>query len=998
MRAKIQIAVAGFAVAFAWTGLSGAVPPEKAIPEKVQLWANGPFWATKNIGAAKPEDFGLHFWWGDTVGHKRSGVSFDFSFCPENVPTFGKDKAALSKEGWVTAQGVLAPGHDAARALWGGNWRMPTKQELDDLCAKCDWNWTTMNGVYGCVVRGRGAYASASIFLPAAGDGNGAFLDESNTYGYYWSSVPDADRNHAWYLGFTSGDHYTYGKGRDYGRSIRPVQGPEPTMRGKLLSGAYGAFDEVVFATRSVGADPHWYANISYYCESTNAPAYGKEGRLLAYNLKTGKFRTLLADKAGSVRDPCVHYDGRTILFSYRPGGTGAYHLYTINADGSNLRQLTFGEYDDFEPAWLPDGDIVFVSTRCRRWVNCWMTQVATIYRMKPDGSGIRMLSANTEHDNTPWVLPDGRILYMRWEYVDRRQISFHHLWTMNPDGTQHQVYQGNTYPGSVYIDAKPIPGTTEVVLIDSPGHGRRDHGGNLSVLSVKGSPDARSNVKTVLKGSFYDPWAFGRDLFMFSDGKSVLLCDRAGRKEVLFRLPAEFGGATPGVMLYEPLSSKTGEFYLENVLESRSMKGVKPGEVKRLMVFELLPKPVNFSGGMEPLTFRGSFSLPRLLGWVPVEADGSAYFTAPALKALFFVAVDADGRAVKRMQSFTQVMPGERQGCVGCHERKTVNTVRRAKPVSMALARKPSAIDPEGRLFDVADFPRDVQPILDRACVKCHNPDVRKGGLDLCGDRGPMYSMGYLGLILWGQVFDGRNLTDSDWPPYARGSGGSPLMRKIDGSHHGVKVSERDRRMIMQWLDASAPYAGTYAALGCGFVGGHKSRHPYNSTWGRPPNVPAHQTVKSRCAACHTTPHTVNDGTPIRFHGKNDPRNGRAARYSRELIFNLTRPEKSMFLMAPLAKEAGGLGLCTNEQGKAVFATKEDPGYAKLRAVVEDAKSMLDADPRFDMPKFCPNPEYIREMKRYGILPKDVDPARQRIDPYATDRRYWALDWTDLK
>ena len=379
------------------------------------------------------------------------------------------------------------------------------------------------------------------------------------------------------------------------------------------------------------------------------------------------------------MRDPCVHYDGRTILFSYRPGGTGAYHLYTINADGSNLRQLTSGAYDDFEPSWLPDGDIVFVSTRCRRWVNCWMTQVATIYRMKPDGSGIRMLSANTEHDNTPWVLPDGRILYMRWEYVDRSQISFHHLWTMNPDGTQHQVYQGNTYPRSVYIDAKPIPGTTEVVLIDSPGHGRRDHGGNLSVLSVKGSPDDRSNVKTVLKGSLYDPWAFGRDLFMFSDGKSVLLCDRAGRKEVLFRLPAEFGGATPGVMLYEPrpvlpharervladrtdLSSKTGEFYLENVLESRSMKGVKPGEVKRLMVFELLPKPVNFSGGMEPLTFRGSFSLPRLLGWVPVEADGSAYFTVPALKALFFVAVDADGRAVKRMQSFTQVMPGEHQ------------------------------------------------------------------------------------------------------------------------------------------------------------------------------------------------------------------------------------------------------------------------------------------------------------------------------------------------
>ena len=787
-------------------------------------------------------------------------------------------------------------------------------------------------------------------------------------------------------------------------------------LRERLASGAYGSFDEIVFATRSSSTDPHWYANISYFGRSADAPVYSQNGRLLAYNIKTGKYRVLLEDIAGSVRDPSVHYDGKTILFSYRKGGTGTFHLYTINSDGTGLKQLTSGEYDDFEPTWLPDGDIVFVSTRCRRWVNCWVTQVATIYRMKPDGSGIRMISANTEHDNTPWVLPDGRILYMRWEYVDRRQVTFHHLWTMNPDGTQHQIYQGNTYPGSVYIDAKPIPGSEDVVLIDSPGHGRRDHGGTLSVLSAKGGPDDRANVKAIVKrGTHYDPWAFSSDLFMFSDGKNVLLSDREGRLEHLCRLPSMFGGAGPAVLLFEPrplmprpreriladrtdLTKKTGEFYLENVLESRSMQGVKPGTVKRLMVFEVLPKPINFSGGMEPLTFGGSFALPRLLGWVPVEEDGSAYFTAPALKALFFVAVDAEGRAVKRMQSFTQVMPGERQGCVGCHERKTANTVRRVKAVSQALARKPSEIDPKGRLFDVADFPRDIQPILDRACVKCHGPDVRKAGLDLCGDRGPMYSMGYLGLLLWGQILDGRNLAESDWPPYARGSGGSPLMKKISGSHHGVKVSERDRRMIMQWLDASAPYAGTYAALGCGFVGGSKSHMPYNPTGGRAVNAPAQQVVRKRCWSCHETPSTIGGGTVIRFHKKDDPRNRRCGRFSRHIIFNLTRPEKSFYLMAPLAKEAGGLGLCTNAQGKAVFASKDDPDYKKLLALVVDAKSILDSDPRFDMPNFCPNPEYLREMKRYGILPADTDPAKCRIDPYETDRRYWSLDWTRLK
>lgn len=111
--------------------------------------------------------------------------------------------------------------------------------------------------------------------------------------------------------------------------------------------------------------------------------------------MKTGLFRAIVADPAGSVRDPCVHYDGRTILFSYRPAGEEHFHLYTVNADGLELKRLTSGGYDDIEPAWLPDGDIVFVSTRCRRWVNCRVTQVATIYRMKADGSGIRMISAN---------------------------------------------------------------------------------------------------------------------------------------------------------------------------------------------------------------------------------------------------------------------------------------------------------------------------------------------------------------------------------------------------------------------------------------------------------------------------------------------------------------------------------------------------------------------------------------------------------------------------
>ena len=105
---------------------------------------------------------------------------------------------------------------------------------------------------------------------------------------------------------------------------------------------------------------------------------------------------------------------------------------------GTGLRQLTDGPWDDIEPSYLPDGSIVFASSRCQRWVNCWLTQVAILCRSDVDGRNLQPLSSNNEHDNTPWPLPDGRILYTRWEYVDRSQVDYHLLWVVNPDGTGH--------------------------------------------------------------------------------------------------------------------------------------------------------------------------------------------------------------------------------------------------------------------------------------------------------------------------------------------------------------------------------------------------------------------------------------------------------------------------------------------------------------------------------------------------------------------------------
>ena len=204
---------------------------------KVQLWEGGPYWAETNIGAEEPWEYGYYFWWGDTVGYKwendawvaSDGSSSNFSFASTNTSTDIKSIATLKSEGWITADGVLAPEHDAAHVQWGGSWRMPTDQEVRDLYSKCDWTWMFMNGVQGYVVKGKGAYASASIFLPCAGFGEETSGGVCHS-GRYWSSVPLPDPRASYFLYFDSNYHglVDYSASayiRYHGHSVRPVQG-----------------------------------------------------------------------------------------------------------------------------------------------------------------------------------------------------------------------------------------------------------------------------------------------------------------------------------------------------------------------------------------------------------------------------------------------------------------------------------------------------------------------------------------------------------------------------------------------------------------------------------------------------------------------------------------------------------------------------------------------------------------------------------------------------
>ena len=787
---------------------------------------------------------------------------------------------------------------------------------------------------------------------------------------------------------------------------------------------------------------PHWYENFGHTILDEDEKMYGARGRLCKWNMETGELTILLDDPEGGVRDPQVHYDGDRILFSYRPGGTHYYHLYEINADGSGLRQLTDGPFDDIEPSYLPDGGIVFCSSRCNRFVPCWYTQVAILYRCDGDGGNIRPLSSNIENDNTPWVLPDGRILYTRWEYVDRSREDFHHLWVMNPDGTGQMVFFGNALPSDLYIDAKPIPGTNEIVMVNSPRHGRREHEGRIALLRTELGPDEPEAQRIIHTGeNFRDPYPLSADAFLVAQEDRLLRMTATGETEVLFRLPPEL--ARGGAWLHEPrllrprprepvipsrvdLDDSTARIMVADIYHGRNVEGVERGAIQSLLILENLPKPVNYTGSMDPISYGGSYTLNRVLGTVPVEADGSVYAEVPPLRSLQLVALDEDDLSVKRMLSFLTVMPGEVSSCVGCHEPRTAPPPHSLDNGLLAFARPPSRIEPIPGAPEIFDYPRDIQPIWDRHCLGCHDADNYEGRALLTGDQGPMFTHSFFTLSSRLQVADGRDLARGDYPPYTIGSSASYLIDKLDGSHHGVELTAEELRMVKLWIDAAATFPGTYASLGSGMIGpyaalqyGTRPLHDY-ADW--PAQSKAREAMARRCTSCHTDAMSLpsspaddldfrlhhlayGDGRPrfwtppwLKVYGDGSLRPGSVEwmrqhadprlQFSRHILYNLSRPEKSLLLLAPLSTSAGGYALCGE-----VFAETEDPDFQAILAGIEEAKHHLETIGRFNMRGFYPEPEYVREMKRYGILPADFQMG-DPIDVYETDRRYWESLW----
>jgi hypothetical protein len=263
------------------------------------------------------------------------------------------------------------------------------------------------------------------------------------------------------------------------------------------------------------------------------------------------------------------------------------------------------------------------------------------------------------------------------------------------------------------------------------------------------------------------------------------------------------------------------------------------------------------------------------------------------------------------------------------------------------------------------------------------------------------MFSHAYFSMTVRQLFTDNRNRPVSNLPPRSVGSAASRILTMLDGTHHDVQATAWERRMLRLWIDVGAPYPGTYAALGCGAIGGYAANQLVNVDTAWPTTQAGAEVIGRRCAGCHQgermLPRSLSDERGISFwrFSIDDPR----LKLSRHIVFNLSQPERSLLLLAPLVPGGGGLGVCRNPagQGADVFASVSDPDYQALLQMVAAGRIELERIKRFDMPGFRPRPQYLRELRRYGILPPD-HPADAAVDPYQLDRQYWESQWYQAK
>jgi len=664
----------------------------------------------------------------------------------------------------------------------------------------------------------------------------------------------------------TFGDHYP--EGRKYlaklddiqhrtnkaGRTdIKKIETEFAGLQRKaLIANPLISGQPILFIVRRQYKKDHHNTATMFKTGEINTNSFEGGGAIKIIDLaKGGRVRTLIESAEGLFRDPQVHFDGKKIIFSMRRNIRDDYHIYEINIDGAGLRQLTSAPgVADFDPLYTPDDHIVFSSTREPKYCMCNRHIMGNLFRMDADGANIHQIGKSTLHEGHSALTPDGRILYDRWEYVDRNFGDAQGLWTINPDGTNPAVYWGNNTnsPGGI-IDARIIPGTQQVLCVFGSCHDRP--WGALTIIDRRLGIDGHEPVirtwpadavERVGKGNYdaflsvkpkyEDPYPLNDKYFLCSrmtghgEQMGIYLVDIFGN-EIL--LHVEYPGCYDPMPLGprpRPLripsrrdfDNEHGYFYVVNVYEGTHMAGVEPGTVRYLRVVESPEKrfwthPAWGGQGVHcPAMNWHSFENKRILGTVPVAEDGSAYFEVPSDKFVFFQLLDENKMMVQSMRSGTIVQSGETTGCVGCHDNRRGAPAQLSRKIPMALQRAPSKLKGWHGKPRIFSYIKEVQPVFDKHCVSCHDYNKDEGKkLNLAGDRTNTFNTSYN--ELWRKKYinaigAGPHETQ---PAYSWGSHTSKIIKVILGGHYDIKLSKNEFETIATWIDLNGVYYPRY-------------------------------------------------------------------------------------------------------------------------------------------------------------------------------------------
>ena len=706
--------------------------------------------------------------------------------------------------------------------------------------------------------------------------------------------------------------------------SLAGAADPAPDGRKALLNACAKQFERIVFIKRNTCTADH------YYTDHVNDRAK-PGGNLCVLNLRDGKVSELVGElKDGWFGRFDVSFDAKKIIFGWKKAAKQGYRIYEIDIDpatglragSSPPRQLTFptadeaqlvkkygksrgGVYyhhgtDDMHPCYLPDGGIVFTSTRCQFGVLCNNDDVFTstiLHRMSADGRNIRKLSNSALSESSPCVMPDGRILYTRWEYVDKGHIGAKCLWAMKPDGTGSVEIYGNdvSYPPT-FIYGRPIPGkTNEYVFLGTPHCFPNSIG---TIIRINTSKNIRTrepmtymtpqvDIRTE-KGFWYlqssgewkhdnngsgpvfkDPYPLSEKLFLVAHKPAgpkwndptaygLYLMDDSGKVRLVYN------DQSLSCWQPYPLRARTRPPVLRSTVDAglagkkqavcvvtdvyHGLENVERGTIKYIRILEQVPRPWSarrrdgsdkYGKAHVVLSRRTVLGLKVQWGIVPVEDDGSANFIVPADRNIYLQVLDENFLAVQTERSYVNYRPGETRSCIGCHETPNSAAAGRSGGAVRALKRPPSipAAQPGDKLAQrTLHYPTDVQPVLDRHCLKCHNPKKKSGGIDLSGTPTALFSVSYESLVSRIEKQQGPGLKEGfkesvKYLParsclsygttvvamHSRGKvrladkALTTRVAELAKKHKEVNLTPAALLKISNWIDANCQYYGSY-------------------------------------------------------------------------------------------------------------------------------------------------------------------------------------------